>query len=387
VTDDDQTNSREAKRGYYRRWLSHAYEATKRFFGLRVAGFILAIVGPTIGFFLLAWVSGQSSQVGQAFEEFRWAIYGGGGTGLILLVAYVVQFFRSPAAMEREELERDRVERERLARDLDAALDEKQRLGQQLETGRLEMEVRHEGDPLCAVDTGSDARAAFLAAEKDRYVEPFLSQVEDERHRRGSLDSLVSFGMDRELREQGAFLEEVETYLVALRDNWVPALRAAAIEQAVTTLRPVVRNPTDAAFADVELQIHLPGDLGAGWESDPEWSESIPIPPRPWGKQTLSRIIGHFQQTARAPNPGRIERIDSEVVVTYLPFDLRAKRRITMAPIQLFVPDRHAGTDLLLRWSAASTARHLVGRVGDELRVPVQAETTGPEILTKRSTD
>lgn len=384
---DDQTSRHGARRGYYARWLRHAYEATKRFFGLRVAGFSLAIVGPTIGFFLVAWVSGGSSQMGQAFEEFRWLLYGVIGTALILLAAYVVQFIRSPADMEREERERGRAERQGLARELDAARDEVQQLRGQLEISRLQIEVGHEGDPLRAVNTSSDARVEFLAAEKDRYVEPFLRQLEKEQRRPGSLFPTVSFGMDRELRKQAAFVEEVETYLVGLRDNWVPALRAAAIEQAVTALRPVVWNPTDAAFAGVELQIHLPGDLGAGWETDPDWIESIPFPPRPWGKQTLSRVIGHLQQAIRAPDPGRIERVEGEVVVTYLPFDLRAKRRITLAPIHLFVPDRHAGTDLLLRWSAASTALHLVGRVGDELLVPVQAEMIGPEILEGRADD
>jgi hypothetical protein len=387
VTGDDQSVDREPRHGYYRRWLGHSYEATKRFFGLRVAGFILAIVGPSLGFFLLAWVSGQSSQVGQAFEQFRWAVYGGGGTVLILLGAYVVQFFRSPAAMERQWLERHRVECERLSRDLDAALDERRRLGQQLETERLEMEVGHEGGPLSAVDTGSDARVAFLAAEKDRYVEPFLGEIERERHRRRTLDSMATFGNDRELRKADAFVEEVESYLVGLRDNWVPALRAAAIDQAVTALRPVVRNPTNTAFAGVELQLRFPDDLGAGWRSDPEWSESIPFPPKPWGKQTLYSSLAVLRPPDRMPDPGRIERVEGEVVVTYSPFDLRAKRRVAMPPIRLFIPDSYAGTDLVIRWSAASIERHLVGSVGDELRVPVQAERIGPNILTGRSTD
>lgn len=384
MTDDDPIQKHDAGRGYYSRWLRHAYEATKRFFGLRVTGSILAIVGPSIGFFLVAWVSGQSSQVGQAFEEFRWLLYGVVGTTLILLAAYAVQFFRSPADMERDAWERHRIEREQLASELDATRDEEQRLREQLETSRLQIEVRHEGDPLRAVDTRSDARVKLLAAEKDRYVEPFLRQVEKERHRPKSLYPLVSVSMDQELREQGAFLEEVETYLIGLRDHWVPALRAASIEQAVTALRLVVRNPTDAAFAGVELQIHFPGDLGAGWERDPEWSEAIPLPPKPWGEQTLYSSFGTVQQVNRVPDPGRIERIEGEVVVTYLPFDLRAKRRVALAPIQLFVPDRYAATDLSLRWSAASTERHLIGRVGDELLVPVQAETIGPEILTRR---
>lgn len=175
--------------------------------------------------------------------------------------------------------------------------------------------------------------------------------------------------------------------LVGLRDNWVPALRAAAIEQAVTALRPVVRNPTDTAFAGVELQIRFPGDLGAGWQSDPEWSESIPLRPKPWGKQTLYSSLALLRPPNRMPDPGRIERVEGEVVVTYSPFDLRAKRRVAMPPIRLFVPDSYAGTDLVIRWSAASIERHLVGGVGDEMRVPVQAERIRPDILAGRSTD
>jgi len=89
----------------------------------------------------------------------------------------------------------------------------------------------------------------------------------------------------------------------------------------------------------------------------------------------------------RAPEPGRIERVEGELVITYVPFDLRAKRRVTLAPIQLFVPDGYAGTDLLVQWSAASIERHLIGHVGGELLVPVRAETIGPEVLTKRPTD
>jgi hypothetical protein len=52
--------------------------------------------------------------------------------------------------------------------------------------------------------------------------------------------------------------------------------------------------------------------------------------------------------------------------------------------IHLFVPERYAGMDLVVQWSAASIEHHLIGRVGDELPIPVQAETMGPEILRQR---
>ena len=230
-------------------------------------------------------------------------------------------------------VERDRLEREQLASELDAARDEEQRLREQLETSRLQIEVRHEGDPLRAVDTRSDARRQAPSRREGPVcgtVSP--SQVEGAAPAQVA-HPVVSVSMDRELREQGAFLEEVETYLVGLRDHWVPALRAAAIGQAVTALRLVVRNPTDAAFAGVELQIHFPGDRCWVGE-DPEWSEAIPLPPKPWGEQTLYSSFGTVRQVNKVPDPGRRSNGSrARWVVTYVPFDLRAKRRIVLAPI------------------------------------------------------
>jgi len=137
-------------------------------------------------------------------------------------------------------------------------------------------------------------------------------------------------------------------------------------------------NPGQIGFEAVEVELRLPADLGAGWDEDSEFDDRLPLRPKPWGAQHIGSFIGDFSVTPRA-DPGRIERLGDELVVTFGPFALPSLGRVPLEPVYLFIPSSRAGTDLVIPWSAASRATR--GRKRSELRVPVVAELLDPNVV------
>jgi len=61
------------------------------------------------------------------------------------------------------------------------------------------------------------------------------------------------------------------------------------------------------------------------------------------------------QQVALPPQEGSIAVEGDEIVVRYLPVHIRPGST-AMVPLYLALDERHAGSDVLVRWSASSTA-------------------------------
>jgi hypothetical protein len=59
----------------------------------------------------------------------------------------------------------------------------------------------------------------------------------------------------------------------------------------------------------------------------------------------------------RTPDPGRIERVNGQLLVTWDRFDLSGLSRHPLAPVSLFVPGGHAGQALAIEWKMASLRR------------------------------
>jgi len=375
-------NSPALKRAYWRRWLATAWDLTRAFWGVRVTGLLLAIFGPTIGLVFLLWVSaGTLATLGAQLPR---VLLGPAGTLLILAATYLGSLLRAPGVMERAALEAARAETERAQEALADAEARRDELAARMDAAQLRIEVRHEGDSLRATDTGDEAKNAFLAAEKSRLLDPLVAETKEPPP-----GLLVYSSYTRDIRSNALFREEVQLWLTGLLEHWTEALRGHAIERAPAKLRPVVRNLTEGGYEKTEIQLRLPGDLGAGWSADSELIETMPWRPKPWGKNTLFSMPDvRIQSLVHRPaDPGTIERVGDALVVSYEPFDLTAARRLALAPVLLFLPKRYAGGELLVEWSAAAQSPHQLGRVGGEISIPVSADLTTPGALLLPNTE
>ncbi len=187
---------------YVRRWIGHASASTKAFWGLHVAGFILSVLGTSVGLIALSALTG-SATLGEVFVEWRWLVFGTVGVLAVLAVTWLVQFFRAPAALDRalrREWAKDMADAaaEALRRqdELNAALHESQAAVERLESERLASEIRvevvHDGPPLKAIDTTAAVRDRFIEYERDRYRLAFERwKGEDQRRRARSVVPLM----------------------------------------------------------------------------------------------------------------------------------------------------------------------------------------------------
>jgi hypothetical protein len=356
---------------YYRRWVAAAWTQTVAFAGYGLRGWLVAVVGPSVGLLVLSAVLGGSNQVGEALIELRWLGYGAIGSVAIFALLFIWNLIRSPRDLEGIRDDEWRVATSALRTEL-AQSEEARR---SLEATELDVELEHQGPALRAIDFGETARDALARFEVGRYLGPFQSAVTKARQQ----PPYLSVGVLNEQRTQDEFLAEVEAYGYALKSRWQDVARHLAIEGHVTSIEPVLRNRSGRAFQGLELQLKLPEGATAGWgvnEADP------PVePPEPWGTNTLFSGLRAIA-LARATEPGVIESVDGVVVVTYDPVDLRAGRRLSLPLLFVCIPDSLAGGTLKVEWSLASTARDVAAASGD-LQIGVAPAVVLPELIQR----
>lgn len=381
------------------RWVKHALEATKAFFGVHLGALILAVLGPAVGFLALSVLTG-SNDLPEAIVELKWLLYGTIGTVAVLALAFLGQLLLAPAGLERQERERGHARELTLqghaarqaaeqTRQLASGRDTISALQTRLEASRIAIEISHVGGPLSAVDISGPPRDSFIEGERTRYQEAFRRWAAEEGAAKASYPyPSADILSRRDQRTAEEFTAEVGRYLNALRSSWLNYVRRATIRQRVAPLKAVVTNPGETAFGSVVLELYLPVDIGAGWDDDPLWRDSLPDPPDEWGTQTIYSSLRGFQVPASHPpaDPGSIERVGEMLVVAFSPFDMRPRARVPLPAIYVFIPSTHAAS-LDVRWTAASADRNLIGRAEGRLSIVVAEQASQPGPLLDATRD
>lgn len=124
------------------------------------------------------------------------------------------------------------------------------------------------------------------------------------------VSSFVSDMMIPEERTEEAYRDSIDSWEDQFRAAW----RDAAPRIAASQLMPVVvkvTNRTTTFFHDVELKLHLEGDVFAYDYVNPEWagrsrSSELPRPPRTWGPRQRDLGLSNYAgfQHVQPPVPG-----------------------------------------------------------------------------------
>lgn len=126
--------------------------------------------------------------------------------------------------------------------------------------------------------------------------------------------------MEPERRTEEEYIESIDRWESRFRAAWKAALPKIASSQ----LRPAViriTNRTMTFFHDVEVNLHLEGDISAFDYSEPEWADDfsdleLPHPPRKWGP--MQRSLG-------ITNYANMSNLYTQSVTQYLPSSISYK--------------------------------------------------------------
>jgi hypothetical protein len=250
--------------------------------------------------------------------------------------------------MEREAEARAATRRDHLEQDLAAERRAHAELRDRIDASRLRIEVIDESGPLAAVATNDTVKARFIESEKQTLIAP-LKKPKPQSRWPWEIDI---YG---ESRNQTRFLTELNEYVAALDERWLPALANAAVDREVTELLLVARNNAEVGVSGVEIQVHLPDDFDAAWDEGDLWQEGLPDRPAAWGSYNAMTFLPDISPSSpMSRSPGEIERRDGRLVITWDPLALTSKRNQPLAPVRLFVPDTYAGRTIKVVWNAAS---------------------------------
>lgn len=133
--------------------------------------------------------------------------------------------------------------------------------------------------------TGSDATG----------VAAYASQLQ-------ALSSVISAMHIPEDRTEEAYREAIERWQAGFRASWGAAKSKVVASQLVPVIVKVT-NRTTTFFHDVELKLHLEGEVFAFDYVDPEWADDfsdldLPHPPRMWGPRARTFDIPNYGHLA-----------------------------------------------------------------------------------------
>jgi hypothetical protein len=246
-----------------------------------------------------------------------------------------------------------------------------------------------DGDPL---RTGQfTERDAWLAAERDRLLEPFEKQLATRnKHQDVSVRGLVVASVEPyDPRGAQRFRQEVDEYLEKAPERWLAMVIARSITRGLAPLRLQIVNPTERNFDEVEVGLTLPG----GAIPYPRLAEARahlapPNPPNPWGQGPNYGDLAHQLLNAEGTAmPGsltsRIRHDESGHTVRFLPTHVRPGETVALPPIYLVLPRRLAGQTLAVGWRLTSTTAN--GWQEDEIVYDVATEPVEIELLPRAS--
>lgn len=127
---------------------------------------------------------------------------------------------------------------------------------------------------------------------------------------RSALDSMTSVAgalMEPENRTEDEYLNSIDRWESRLRTAWEAAIPKIAASQ----LQPIIikiANRTTTFFHDVEVKLHLEGDVYAFDYRDLRWADNfsdleLPQPPRKWGPRQHSLNIPNYTNMAHLHTP------------------------------------------------------------------------------------
>ena len=123
--------------------------------------------------------------------------------------------------------------------------------------------------------------------------------------------------MEPERRTEEEYIESIDRWESRFRAAWKAALSKIASSQ----LRPAVirvMNRTTTFFHDVEVNLHLEGDIFAVDYSEPEWADDfsgleLPHPPRKWGPAQRLLGIPNYVNMSQLYTPGAMPYVSPSI--------------------------------------------------------------------------
>lgn len=128
------------------------------------------------------------------------------------------------------------------------------------------------------------------------------------------ISSITSAMMIPEERTEEAYRASIDSWEQRFRAAWVNAVPRIAASQLVPVVVKIT-NRTMTFFHDVEVKLHLEGEVLAYDYVDPQWADSmsdleLPRPPRAWGPR---------QRDLGIPNYAGLQYAQSSILGTYTP--------------------------------------------------------------------
>jgi hypothetical protein len=135
-----------------------------------------------------------------------------------------------------------------------------------------------------------------------------------------ALDSMswaVGAFMEPEKRTEEEYLDSIDRWEAHFRTAWeaaMPKIAASQLEPAIIK----ITNRTMTFLHDVEMKLHLEGDIFAFEYTDPRWADDfsdldLPHPPRKWGPTERSLSIPNYANMAHLYAPSAIPYIPPSI--------------------------------------------------------------------------
>jgi hypothetical protein len=201
-----------------------------------------------------------------------------------------------------------------------------------------------------------------------------------------SVSALRASGLS-ETRTVDGYVREVETYLETMRTSFQAALRVGMIRRRLGAIRTVLANVSDTNLREVQLQIHIAGQVEAFFVmNDVKGHYELPQLPAPWGTHSFAATLAQITEVAvggvSAARRGGYTENSASTRILYKTVDLRPRHEVSLDAVHLVVPASGAERELTASWTATSS--NMDGVAQGELRIALAANiATAAEVLER----
>jgi hypothetical protein len=212
----------------------------------------------------------------------------------------------------------------------------------------------------------------------------------------GAVNAALGLGRAADNRDEDDYRHEVDAYCEEYLDAMLELRVWRMWRHRPLSLQLAIVNRTDSNFTDVELEVHIPGDV-ATWARDFEdvaYGDKPVLPTRPNVLGTprslfpgmpsgiyLSPSIANLAPPAPYRGPTYEARDSGSVTVVFSDIDLRPRQRVTLPHVRLLVD---APEDSTLDCTWKSTARSARGLVTGGFALTVASSTVDVESIDVR---
>lgn len=200
------------------------------------------------------------------------------------------------------------------------------------------------------------------------------------------ISSLMGILQSPDDRSEEDYHREVDSYCERFKKAIINRCTWRMWRHDTIALRFELVNRTELNFTDIEVEVHVTGDV-VPWPDDLEdvtegLEPSLPEPPAVLGTpksnnrfDILARPNPIYARELRSTfrsNPGFIARETESVTIDFSGVNLRANKRHLLPPVRLLV-NANEGSRLVCHWKA--TASNVPGEVGDSFELSVIPST------------